>query len=212
MQKFWKGVQRQVIEAEELRRIPGSFGDPVRALQSLPGVARPAGIEGDIVLRGAEASNTGFYFDEMPIPYVFHPFVGKSIVDPALVDDVEFYAGGMPSRFGEVLQGVVNIRTGVEPVDGIQQRVDVNLFDGGYALEMDQGSWVFRGGGRYSWIGAMVVGVSLWLQLRLVQGLDAPLLQHWAWHLCLTQAVITGLLAPMLSSWQLLVWRRRSRA
>ena len=66
--------------------------------------------------------------------------------------------------------------------------------------------------GLLAWIGAMVVGVSLWLQLRLVQGLDAPLLQHWAWHLCLTQAVITGLLAPMLSSWQLLVWRRRSRA
>ena len=40
-EKFWKGVQRQVIEAEELRRIPGAFGDPVRALQSLPGVAKP---------------------------------------------------------------------------------------------------------------------------------------------------------------------------
>jgi hypothetical protein len=58
----------------------------------------------------------------------------------------------------------------------------------------------------------MVVGVSLWLQLRLVLGLDASLLQHWAWHLCLTQALMTGLMAPMIVSWQLLVWRRRSPA
>jgi len=66
--------------------------------------------------------------------------------------------------------------------------------------------------GLLAWIGAMVVGVSLWLQLRLVQGPDASVLQHWAWHLCLTQALITGLLAPMIVSWQLLVWRRRSPA
>ena len=66
--------------------------------------------------------------------------------------------------------------------------------------------------GLLAWIGAMVVGVSLWLQLRLVLGLDASLLQHWAWHLCLTQALMTGLMAPMIVSWQLLVWRRRSPA
>ncbi|MEB3158454.1 MAG: rod shape-determining protein MreD [Synechococcus sp.] len=64
--------------------------------------------------------------------------------------------------------------------------------------------------GLLAWFGAMVVGLSCWLQLRLVQGLDAPLMQHWAWHLCLTQALITGLLAPMLVSWQVLLWRRRA--
>ena len=64
--------------------------------------------------------------------------------------------------------------------------------------------------GLLAWMGAMVVGLSFWLQLRLVQGLDTPLLQHWAWHLCLAQALITGLVAPFISSWQLLLWRRRS--
>ena len=176
----FKGIQRQVFQAEELKAIPGSFGDPIRALQSLPGVARPAGVEGDIILRGAEASNTGFYFDEMPIPYVFHPFVGKSIVDPALVDDVEFYAGGMPSRFGEVLQGVVNIRTGEQPVDGVKQHTDINLFDGGYAIEAQRGRWVIRSGGRYSWVGAMVGGVT-----RLVSDGFRPLVipKYWDFSL-----------------------------
>jgi len=64
--------------------------------------------------------------------------------------------------------------------------------------------------GLLAWIGAMVVGISFWLQLRLLQGLDAPLLQHWAWHRCLAQALITGLVAPLLASFQLLLWRRRA--
>ncbi|MGC6483902.1 MAG: rod shape-determining protein MreD [Synechococcus sp.] len=64
--------------------------------------------------------------------------------------------------------------------------------------------------GVLAWIGAMVLNLSFWLQLRLVYGLDASLLQHWAWQRCLAQALITGLVAPMLVSWQLLLWRRRA--
>jgi len=64
--------------------------------------------------------------------------------------------------------------------------------------------------GLLAWLGTMVLDLSLWLQLRLLQGLDAPLLQHWAWQVCLLQALLTGLLAPMLASWQLLIWRRRA--
>jgi len=66
--------------------------------------------------------------------------------------------------------------------------------------------------GLLAWIGSMVLGLTLWGQLRLFQGFETPLLQHWAWQLCVLQAVLTGLLAPMLASWQLLIWRRRAPA
>ena len=36
-----RGYHRHVVTSEEQKRVPGTFGDPVRALQSLPGVARP---------------------------------------------------------------------------------------------------------------------------------------------------------------------------
>jgi rod shape-determining protein MreD len=66
--------------------------------------------------------------------------------------------------------------------------------------------------GLLAWIGSMVLGLTLWGQLRLFQGFETPLLQHWAWQLCVLQALLTGLLAPMLASWQLLIWRRRAPA
>jgi hypothetical protein len=151
-------VSRTVLTAEELRLVPGSFGDPLRALQSLPGVARPATLEGDIVVRGAEALNTGTYVDEIPIPYLFHFFLGRSVVNPALLDDVEFYAGGMPSRFGDVTQAVVNARTlDDRPEPGVHGRVSVDLMDFAASGEGRlSDAWTWQAGYRVSWIGAVI--------------------------------------------------------
>ncbi len=149
-------LSRQVFSGAELRGIPGSFGDPVRALQSLPGVARPQGLEGDIVVRGAEGINTGFYVDEMPVPFLFHMLVGKSVVNPAFIDDVEFFAGGMPSRFGEVTQAAVNVRTDVDAPEGRTREVDANLLDLSVSVEQELGDWTLRVAGRNSWVSAFI--------------------------------------------------------
>jgi len=65
--------------------------------------------------------------------------------------------------------------------------------------------------GLLAWIGTMLIGLSLWAQL-LVLGVDAPLAQAFALHTCLAQGLMTGLMAPMIGSWQLLIWRRRTPA
>lgn len=65
--------------------------------------------------------------------------------------------------------------------------------------------------GLLAWIGALVLGLSLWLQLQLTE-LSAEVLQAWALHTTLAQALMTGLLAPLVGSWQLLLWRRRAPA
>ena len=65
--------------------------------------------------------------------------------------------------------------------------------------------------GLLAWIGTVVLGLSLWLQW-LVLGAPDALIQSWALHTTLCQSLITGLLAPMLGSWQLLLWRRRAPA
>ena len=65
--------------------------------------------------------------------------------------------------------------------------------------------------GLLAWIGTLILGLSVWLQLSLL-GLSDGLIQSWALHTTLAQALITGLLAPLVGSWQLLLWRRRSPA
>jgi hypothetical protein len=135
--RTWKGeeIHRTVVTIEELRSIPGTFGDPVRALQTLPGVARPNIAEGSLVVRGAEGLNTAYLVDGMPVPYMFHTLVGRSVVTPGFIDQVDFFPGGMPSRYGEVTQAVVNVRTDTRPVGRTRGHIGVDTLDGTASFE-----------------------------------------------------------------------------
>ena len=64
--------------------------------------------------------------------------------------------------------------------------------------------------GLLAWLGSVGLGLSLILQLWWRQGgvLD-PLTQSWGLQTLWCQALVTGLLAPVLVSLQLLLWRRR---
>ena len=64
--------------------------------------------------------------------------------------------------------------------------------------------------GLLAWLGSLGLGLSLILQLWWRQGgvLD-PLTQSWGLQTLWCQALVTGLLAPVLVSLQLLLWRRR---
>ncbi len=59
-------------------------------------------------------------------------------------------------------------------------------------------------------IGTFFLGFSLWAQTLFLQYLEIGLvINYWGLHTLLAQAIITGLLAPMICSWLLLLWRRR---
>ena len=65
--------------------------------------------------------------------------------------------------------------------------------------------------GLLAWIGSLILGLSLWIQW-LFLGANAGLTQSWALQTTLAQSLITGLLAPLIGSWQVLLWRRRAPA
>jgi hypothetical protein len=153
-------VARRVVDAEMLRLTPGAFGDPIRALQGMPGVARARTLEGTLVVRGAEGVNTQVYVDEMPVPFLFHMFGGRSVIAPSFVDDVEFYPGGMPARFGQVTQAVLNVRTDRELPQRRQHVLDVSIFDAGWAGTWNGDRVDLRVGLRQSWASVPIAAFS----------------------------------------------------
>lgn len=101
----------RVLTHEEIVSLPGSLGDPVRALQNLPGVARAPFGSGQLLVRGTNASDTGYYLDGMRIPLAFH-FTAVSTVVPAdLLAQVSLSTGGYGARYGRALGGVVELDT-----------------------------------------------------------------------------------------------------
>ncbi|MBN2359209.1 MAG: TonB family protein [Deltaproteobacteria bacterium] len=150
-------AQEPVIQlsAEEVRRIPGTFGDPVRVLQTLPGVARPRTMEGDIVVRGSEPGNTPVYLGGFAVPFLFHFGILESVVDPAFIESIDFFPGGVPLRYGNAAQGVVDVRTSEGKAERMSAQADLGATHSAGAITVplldDQLRLDF--GGRYSYLG-----------------------------------------------------------
>lgn len=127
--------QRPVVEAgsraltqEEVRVLPGSNGDVVRAVQNLPGVARPPLNIGQLIIRGTPPEDSSAFLDGQRVPIVFH-FSGLStVVNSQLIDEVAYIPGNAPVRYGRILGGFVDLRTAAKLPDGPAHTVAVDIF------------------------------------------------------------------------------------
>ena len=122
--------ERFTLQAEELRQLPGSLGDPFRALGSLPGVTTPVPILPYYVVRGATPGMNGFFLDGMRVPQLFHALAGGGVIHPDLVDNINFYPGAYDVSFGHYAGGVVDAQTrmgrGDAPFHG---EIELRLYD-----------------------------------------------------------------------------------
>jgi len=130
-------MTRRILEAEELGRVPGTFGDPIRAIERLPGVARTPflGGGGGLVVRGAEPQDSGYYLDGVPIPALFHLGGGPSVIHPDFVGQLDFLPGGFGAHYGRSIAGIVEVRSRASKGDRFSGKIDVDLLDSGFRLE-----------------------------------------------------------------------------
>ena len=84
---------RHTVSQSELTTVPGTFGDPLRVIQNLPGVARsPYGL-GLLIIRGSSPQDSGVYVDGHRVPLLYHFLGGPSVLTPDLIDRIDFYPG-----------------------------------------------------------------------------------------------------------------------
>jgi hypothetical protein len=137
--------------AQQLRDIPGTFGDPFQAVGSLPGVLPVASGLPYFYVRGAPPANTGYFIDGIPLPALFHVGPGPSVVPPSLLESVEFFPSTAPARYGRFAGGVIagQLR---EPSPVTRGEASVRLFDASAVIEAPiDGGWTLTAGGRYGY-------------------------------------------------------------
>ncbi len=134
-QRERKEVVRRTLERQELQRVPGTFGDPVRVIQNMPGVARSPLVGGQLIVRGAAPDQTKTMFDGVEIPLLFHLGGGPSVVNAEFLDRVDFYPGGFGARYGRAVGGIVDVATRRGATDTWHGSLKVDLLDTGLFLE-----------------------------------------------------------------------------
>ncbi|HTB56416.1 MAG TPA: Plug domain-containing protein, partial [Polyangia bacterium] len=124
-------VSRITLHGRELQQIPGTFGDPFRVIQTLPGVASVVSLLPFPVVRGASPASTGFLLDGTTIPLLYHLLVGTSVIHPEFIDEIQFFPGGAPAPYGGYTGGIVDGRTVRAGPDQHLIDVDANLLEAG---------------------------------------------------------------------------------
>lgn len=104
-------VTRVTLRQKELTTVPGTFGDPVRVVENLPGVARIPYVGGALIIRGASPQDSGVYLDGTAIPQIYHFLGGPSVLNPAFLDRIDYYPGNADVRYGRLTAGVVDVQT-----------------------------------------------------------------------------------------------------
>jgi hypothetical protein len=146
------------MAGEEAAATPGSTGDPFRVIESLPGVTTLMWPLPLYAVRGANPGNTGFLLDGIKVPSLFHLALGPSVINPLLIDQLNFYPGSYPVQFGRYVGGLVSATTAAPPVDRPRAVIDIRALDSGAIVTspLPDGRGSVALAGRYSYTGYLV--------------------------------------------------------
>jgi len=153
-------VTKYVLEQRTLETVPGTFGDPVRVIETLPGVARASYGAGLLIVRGTKPNDTKVFVDGIEVPLIYHFLAGPSVINPNFLQDIGYYPGNYPTKYGEAIGGIVDVTTTKERPDVYGGEVDINLLNAGAYTEGPIGEdGSFRLGVRRSYIDAVLAAV-----------------------------------------------------
>ena len=134
-------VSFRTISPEEIRRSPGSAEDIFRVMQSLPGVATAGARSAQLIVRGGSPDENLTLLDGIEVYNPIHfARTGESmgiisIVNPALLQKIDFLTGGFPVRYGDKMSSVfdMSLREGNKEIFN----TDANLNIAGFGVMLD---------------------------------------------------------------------------
>lgn len=116
---------------EELRKTPGTVEDIIKYFQSSPGVTFASDVDNDLIVRGGSPIENLTLFGGVEIlnPNHYGPpgstSGALSFINLKFVDEVNFYSGGFPVKYGGRISSVMDIK--LKPGDNKRHWRDLNL-------------------------------------------------------------------------------------
>jgi outer membrane receptor for ferrienterochelin and colicin len=156
-QRIRETAGKQSMSGEELSRIPGASGDPMKAIQSLPGITTTNDFSGEPAVRGARPSDNAYYVDFLPVGYLFHLGGFASVFNPDLIRRFDIYTAAWSPQYGDVVGGVFDVGLRNPRKDRIGGKIDFSLLGANALIEGPLSEDVsFFLAGRRSWFDLLV--------------------------------------------------------
>ncbi|MGE0322723.1 MAG: TonB-dependent receptor [Polyangiaceae bacterium] len=127
-----EAVSSHRLEAEDLKEMPGTRGDPIRAIEVLPGVGRG---DGDPILRGSSSNESKVLFDGAPVPILYHFGGITSFVQGRLVSRIDYQPGNFSARYGRISGGLINVESREPRFDKLHLMLDISMLESAALVE-----------------------------------------------------------------------------
>jgi TonB family protein len=156
----------RLISKAEARMTAGTFGDPLRAVELLPGITPLISGVPYFFVRGAPAGSVNFYIDEARIPQLYHVGPGSSVLHPQFVEAVALRSGPYRARYGDATSGVVTTRV-VTEINEFGAEVEGKLFESAayVGAPLASGDGAAAVAGKISHLGPLLDAINPQLQL-----------------------------------------------
>ena len=140
-------------ELQELAKVV--IGDPLRAVQALPGVTANDDLRGEFAVRGADFRRIGVYFDGILTDNFLHLAQGNgreqvtfAVINTETLREVSLLSGAFPAKYGDSTAAVLNLgmREGNRIKPAFRFTTGLQLGTSGVAdgpLADKRGSWLF---------------------------------------------------------------------
>ena len=142
------------LDQAQFLTVPGANGDPVKAVQNLPGVNRGQAFTSQVIIEGSAPQDTRYNIDNQSVPLIFHFGGLTSVVIPEAIDHVDYLSSGFGPEFGQTTAGLVNLFVKDPQTDRLHGLAFVDLLNAGLMVEGPAGDKSsFLIGARQSYIG-----------------------------------------------------------
>ena len=138
----------QTITMKELEYIPkGVETDILRSLQFVPGVKASSDVTAKFYVRGGASDQNLVMLDGVTLYNPYHAFGIFSIIDPDMINSLQFYKGGFTADMGGRLSSVLNMSTKDGNKNNYSASASSSFLTGKMSVEgpIPNGSFIFAG-------------------------------------------------------------------
>ncbi len=166
-----QNVSNVTLNREEIRQTPGSGGDPLRVINSLPAVSAASAEFADLIVRGGTADENLTFIDNIPVAdftYFTDKYDGNrggraSILAPDVFDTLEFSAGGFGARYGDKMSSALDIHLREANRQRVQGVIFADSGTAGASIDVPlrrRGSWLLSARHSYIDVALDVAGIA----------------------------------------------------
>ena len=125
------------LNYKQMTQMPSLGGKPdiIKTLQLLPGINTQNEGTSLLLVRGGDPGQNLYLFDNTPLIYVNHLGGFTSVFNPDIINNIDVYKGGFPSRYGGKLSSVMDITQKEGNTSELRGSYSIGITDASLTLE-----------------------------------------------------------------------------